>query len=319
MEKSAKTYYPEIDALKGIAIFFVVLGHSIIIYPINLHENVYCNYLFYFVSSTHMSLFFLVSGFCFSYRGSYKEFLSKRIHRLLIPYIVFNLVDMLPRQLLPALVNRPANMLDSIKEMLFYGGEYWFLYTLFVISLLYPAIHCWQKNSVVKKIIVEVILLALYLIEPDIPFLCLNYVLVYLFLFNTGVLIKEYWKDIFTWNFKRKWLLPVASALFLLLWAVSSGFEATIKVAAVAGIATCYLFTKYRWFRTVFHRFGQYSLQLYLLNGFLLVISRTLICRLTANPVLIICFNMLVTFFLSYLFIKYFCSRFSWIRKLMGM
>ena len=28
-----------IDALKGIAIFLVVLGHSIIVFPINLHEN----------------------------------------------------------------------------------------------------------------------------------------------------------------------------------------------------------------------------------------------------------------------------------------
>lgn len=319
MEPSAKTYYQEIDTLKGIAIFFVVLAHSMILYPVNLLENVYCNFIFCLVSSTHMILFFIVSGFCFSFQGNYLEYIRKRIFRLLIPYIVFNLADMLPRQLLPALVNRPANMMESITDMLFYGGEYWFLYTLFIISLLYPVIYSWQKNGMVRKAIVELMLLALYFLKPDIPFLCLGQVLVYLFFYNTGVLIKEWGKNIFTWNFKAKWMLPVASALSLILWAFFSTLPNALVVTTAAGIMTCYLFTKFRWFNTVFHRFGKYSLQLYLLNGFLLVISRTLICKVTVNPVMIIGFNMLVTFFLSYLFIKYFCSRFKWIRKLMGM
>ena len=60
-----KTYYPEIDSLKGIAIFLVVLGHSIILYPVNLHGVLWSSKLFEWVESVHMPLFFLVSGFCF--------------------------------------------------------------------------------------------------------------------------------------------------------------------------------------------------------------------------------------------------------------
>jgi hypothetical protein len=60
-------------------------------------------------------------------------------------------------------------------------------------------------------------------------------------------------------------------------------------------------------------------LQLYLLNGFLLVISRTIICRIVLDPLIIISFNMLVDFGLSYLVIKYICNRFAIIRILMGM
>lgn len=266
-----------------------------------------------------MSLFFLISGFCFSYKDNYKEFLLKRIYRLLIPYIVFNLVDMLPRQLLPALVNRPASMMESLKQMLFYGGEYWFLYTLFIISTIYPVLHCWQRDSSSKEVIAELVLLVLYILEPKVSFLCLDSVFVYLLFFNTGVLLKKYIPHIFEWHFKEKWLQPVSTIFLLILWGVTSQFSATLKIASVAGILTCYLFTKLPWFNKIFHSFGHYSLQLYLLNGFLLVISRTIICKLTENPAIIICFNMLITFFLSYLFIKYFCDKVKWIQKLMGL
>ncbi len=38
----SKKYYEEIDILKGIAITLVVLGHSVIVYPINLHDIFWC-------------------------------------------------------------------------------------------------------------------------------------------------------------------------------------------------------------------------------------------------------------------------------------
>ena len=69
-----KKYYEEVDILKGIAIILVIIGHAIILYPINLHKIDWCNYFFEFVSIAHMPLFFLVSGFCFSYKNkTYKE------------------------------------------------------------------------------------------------------------------------------------------------------------------------------------------------------------------------------------------------------
>ena len=59
--------FEQIDALKGIAIFLVVLGHGIIFYPVDLHQNVVCESIFRWLSSVHMPLFFLISGFCFSF------------------------------------------------------------------------------------------------------------------------------------------------------------------------------------------------------------------------------------------------------------
>ena len=121
-----RKYYKEINSLKGFAIFLVVLGHAIIYFPVNLHENVYCDALFKIVSSVHLPLFFVISGYCFSYRGHYKEFAYKKLKRLIIPYFVFNLIDLIPRAMLPQFVNRSRGITDSVVDMLLYGGEYCF-------------------------------------------------------------------------------------------------------------------------------------------------------------------------------------------------
>ena len=84
MDLREKKYFTEIDVLKGFAIFLVVLGHSIIEYPVNLHDIAPCNWLFNFVSSVHMPLFFFLSGFVFKYRGGYGSYLGKKAKRVLI-------------------------------------------------------------------------------------------------------------------------------------------------------------------------------------------------------------------------------------------
>ena len=50
-----------IDILKGVAIIAVLLGHSIIVYPINIQEiSFWGKPLTYFVGSFHMCLFLLI-------------------------------------------------------------------------------------------------------------------------------------------------------------------------------------------------------------------------------------------------------------------
>ena len=65
-----KKHYVEIDVLKGIAIAMVILGHAVIRYPINLHEVAWTKAIYDWVETMHMPLFFMVSGFCYSYKGN---------------------------------------------------------------------------------------------------------------------------------------------------------------------------------------------------------------------------------------------------------
>ncbi|MBQ7360644.1 MAG: acyltransferase [Lachnospiraceae bacterium] len=320
---SGKKFYEEINTLKGMAIVCVLFCHAIILYPINLLENDVWREIFKFFGSVPMPLFFLISGYCFSYKGNYGEFIGKKFLRLMLPYVVFGLVDVIPRQVLSAFVNRPSSIGESLKSMLLYGGQYWFLYTLFAVFAIYPFIYLFQKNSIVRMIIVEAVLLAVTLIETDVTVLCLNSVMQYLFFFNTGVMLKLCNIDIFAVDKIKPIPRAIVIVVLIVLWGCLSLFvpytTVTRTVMGIIGSLSFFLLTKFRVTNWTFSRLGDYSLQLYLLNGFLLVISRTIICSITQIPIIIVAFNMLITLVCSYLFIKYFCKRVKFIRVLMGM
>lgn len=197
MIMNKKKYYIEIDTLKGLSIFCVLLCHAIILYPVNLLEDEFWREVFKLFGSVPMPLFFLVSGYCFSYKGDYKKYIMAKISRILLPYIVFGLIDIVPRQLLSSLVNRPSSITESLKSMLLYGGQYWFLYTLFAIFLIYPVIYLWQKDNVTRKIIVEIVLLIAAFIDVKVSIFCLDSIIYYLIYFNTGSMLKSLNVDVF--------------------------------------------------------------------------------------------------------------------------
>lgn len=318
-----KIYYRQIDALKGIAIFLVVLGHSIILYPIDLHQNDLCELVFRWLSSVHMPLFFVISGFCFSYRGSYRHFIWKKVKRLLIPYFAFNVLDLIPRYLFPNLVNRPRGIAESVQKIIFDGGELWFLYVLFIIFLIYPFIYGWIKRSVYLFAGTLALLLLVHFAWTPIPMFRLGEVIYYLFYFTIGVMVREYLGNTI-FDFKPGRLKAAAvTVVLLMLWFILIELNPPYLgiVTALTGIITLYRSLRYGVLVQIFSRFGSYSLQIYLLNGFLLVISRTIIVSIlqVTNPFAIIAFNMLVDFFLSYIIIKYICERIRPAKILMGM
>lgn len=315
-----RKHYREIDSLKGFAIFMVVLGHAIIHFPVDLHQVPWCETLFRMVSGLHMPLFFAISGFCFSFRGSYREFLRKKFRRILLPYYVFNLIALVPRALLPQFVNRPQSVTDSLIDILLYGGEYWFLLTLFLIFTFYPVIYRWQAQSRNRQIAVAAICLVLSLVRIETEVLTLNLISGYLFFFNLGVLLKLNNVRLFGQRLPEgRRLLPAGLALIWLLLLFSPWAGQLEVFVSLLGITVCCFLARLKLFNDLFARFGKFSLQIYLLNGFLLVISRTIICRLTGDPVLIVGFNMLVDFLAAYLGIKYICNRFKLFRVLMGL
>lgn len=80
MAISKKKRYLEIDSLKGFAIFLVILGHGIIVFPINLHELYFwCLILYNFIYSFHMPLFFFYLVFVFHIGMIIKTLLRKKL------------------------------------------------------------------------------------------------------------------------------------------------------------------------------------------------------------------------------------------------
>jgi len=75
-----------IDSIKGIAILLMLLGHC-------MSQK---NMLSMWISSFNMPLFFIISGFLFSYRNKnnqeFQSMIKNKILKLMVPYFIFSLI-----------------------------------------------------------------------------------------------------------------------------------------------------------------------------------------------------------------------------------
>lgn len=118
----------ELDIFKGFAILLVVCGHVI---SANWIDSMDKNPVYTWIYSFHMPLFFFISGYLVHLtniamvgKAIMKKFLS-----LMLPYLTWRLIlsPFLKLQELPSLMDLFVNT----------GSGYWFLYFLFIFSVLY--------------------------------------------------------------------------------------------------------------------------------------------------------------------------------------
>lgn len=81
MPSKAENRVAEFDILKGLGMLMVIIGHSLHIWP--LYEIVY---------SIHMPLFFLVSGYFFSVKGTMGGVFVKNLKQLVLPYVFISII-----------------------------------------------------------------------------------------------------------------------------------------------------------------------------------------------------------------------------------
>ncbi|KGO01405.1 acyltransferase [Porphyromonas sp. COT-290 OH3588] len=151
MSFTPKKHYPHLDILKGFAIICVIMGHVILrdIYDglgLDYHEN----HTLRLISSFHMPLFVLVSGFLsqrlsFSSWDDVLKYLQTKASQLLLPLLC------LPVLYAIIFSVNPWTMLFGL-----YHGGFWFTWSLFLLfvlfslgiyidSLVTPQKHQWQK------------------------------------------------------------------------------------------------------------------------------------------------------------------------------
>ncbi|WP_394332809.1 acyltransferase family protein [Bacteroides faecichinchillae] len=145
--KQVKDY--RISNLRVFAILTVVLGHSIILYSSSWHlmpthvSVPLLDTLKNIINTYQMELYFFISGWC-CYSSiikskNYQSFLQSKIKRLIIPYLLFGLLWMLPIKLA---LNIPAYQNVSLVKIYldyflgFNNGHLWFLYALFLIFVI---------------------------------------------------------------------------------------------------------------------------------------------------------------------------------------
>lgn len=124
-----------IDALKGIGILLMVLGH--------MHFSVIFNH---YIFAFHMPLFFLISGYLYKRPQTMLKTIIRKAKRLLIPYFSFGIGYWI--LWLIANGKKTENPFYPLWALLFHGidglaieSALWFLPTLFVTYMLFAVIN----------------------------------------------------------------------------------------------------------------------------------------------------------------------------------
>lgn len=268
-----------ISVLQSVAIFQIVLGHSYPRGPMAIPDL----YLFFdkVLYSFHMAVFFVLSGFLFFYNGGikdgYRNFIMRKVNRLLVPYIFFSTIVFLPKALLANYVFRPVDLsAGAFVHSVFFPRDnvmmpLWFLPTLFAIFALGFVFSRLQTASPRWIGLTTALLLLLHFLEPckDVRIFNIEGVVSYLVYFWLGCLLARYWPIVE--KAARSWLLFII--LLITLVGVNT-FEirqpALLFAVTLVGIACtvsfCLLYVEKRW--SYFAFMEGYSYQIYLLSWF---------------------------------------------------
>lgn len=122
-----------IDIAKGMAILCMVLGHTY-----SIQEK---PFIFVWIYSFHMPLFFITSGILYRIKKSgeekYSNLIQKKIKTLLIPYLIWNTIYQIFISILNSLGEKNIWITNLQRIIYFNGSAMWFLPVMFIASLIF--------------------------------------------------------------------------------------------------------------------------------------------------------------------------------------
>lgn len=168
------------DALRGLLILIVVLGHS-------LQHGDYENRLSWnIIYSFHMAAFFVVSGYV-GYKEHYKtSSLIDKARQLLLPFLSWTVLE--------TMING-SGFSRIVNVFLDPDSSYWFVYVLYVILSLFIFIIYFSKRIGVKSDIMlagGVILLILIMVITEFRLLGFQFISLYFGFYVLGYWLRKY-------------------------------------------------------------------------------------------------------------------------------
>lgn len=282
----------KIDILRGIAAVCMVLGHAIIVYPVNLTLIPWCAAIRYFIYTFHMPLFFILSGFVYRCT-SYRKYITRKAQRIVLPYLLFESISILLHAFGGSLINGNVSVSDGIRNMLFMGGGYWFLYTIFLVFVLFPFFERFCK-TIRSKVIAILVLIWMdqFFIFPD--FLCISSIVSYFPYFILGNILKQYGSHTIDNTIRQH---SVALFVFCILsygitnhllaaellpsFSDALNFMRAVSISTVLYMLCPVLISSGNAVKTAVRSLltdcSKYSLQIYLFDGYLVTLLRTLL------------------------------------------
>lgn len=287
----AKVRNDNLDIAKGFGILLVVMGHTLSpfmdSYPI-------VKWLCLIIYTFHMPLFFFVSGYVATKLVtkpiSRMELFKQRVIRLIIPYLTWAVIY-LPMKMI---MSEHVRFTDEYKWYSFFlgnnpNGQLWFLYVLFIISIII-IFFVNEKNITAFT----VIFLIGSFFAPLIPFsvgftsITLNFSLyqVGFFFLGTLVALRFDYNKITQNTIAFIVSIIVFAAYTVLLWINMEQIWFLKAIAAACGI---YIFlylsaliNKSKLKRPLVF-LGKKSMEIYVLHGPLLVVGRIILPKIISN------------------------------------
>lgn len=318
----------ELDLMRGFAIVLMIIGHSILVHPIDFSVIPWCQVLHRWIYSFHMELFFFISGAVY-YCSNYKTYIIKKIDRLLVPMLFIGVISILFHAYGGNAVHIHIPLGRSIINMLVYGDTYWFLYTLFIIFTFYPLCQKILPNIYLEIGFALLIIIARHYFRFPLLFR-INDVTYYLPFFIIGhVLVGWMRKDIT----KRDEILLAISGLLIygILWKYGTKVPATSYAMAFTMIIPTFFFSRFilvhernrgiMFLNNFLRKASEFSLQVYLFNGFILVAVRVLLINILSitTPFLVIPIIVIANFAVTLPLCEYILSRSQWLGWLCGI
>lgn len=126
----------ELDFFKGVAILLVICGHVILA---NIKGALDTHPVYTWIYSFHMPLFFFISGYLISYSQKRIGFevIKKKTLTLLVPFFTWSFI------VFPLLSGN--SIYFSSGELLNPNARYWFVYLLWLYSMIYYSSNMSRK------------------------------------------------------------------------------------------------------------------------------------------------------------------------------
>lgn len=143
-----------ISFLQFIGPILVIIGHAMN----GLEYNSILNPIKEWIYIFHMPLFFFISGYLFGYKDGlkskgYKTFMKEKFWRLMFPYLVLNIIFIIPKFLGSAFIKDQVEF--SLQYIIYIflmpraniWGHLWFLFALFVVYAISPIFDFARNNK----------------------------------------------------------------------------------------------------------------------------------------------------------------------------
>ena len=268
-------------------ILLVLLGHSGFEEPVIL-ENL--TYLHNWIYSFHMPLFFMISGYLFSFTNksfmaiNSLKFMQKKVVRLLVPYVVLGVVLYSIKFAFSGLSHATRNFSVNTFLKMFISpgcegstmGYLWYMFTLFMVFAVVVLLSkmCVDMKKVGWCLVVMVVFWTMSVLLPRCGWLNWNTVCRDLPYFVLGILLYRYEARILLFINRFPYNLLVFSALSVYLQFVELPFPGWLShiiealIGLMMSIQLCSMLLKCNWVEKCLLPLGKYTYCIYLLSWF---------------------------------------------------